>query len=78
MLNSLLNIRNRGIPMHLYSIDINPMKSFEFIINGSDEHVRMYDKRNLSQGPVKIFQIPTVTVNILKIIILTGLISSAI
>lgn len=40
--------------MHIYGIDINPFNSSEFIINGDDEIVRMYDKRRLS-GPVKEF-----------------------
>jgi len=41
--------------MRLYGIDINPMNSLEFIVNGDDEYVRMYDKRNLHSGPVKKF-----------------------
>lgn len=45
-----------GSNMKLYSIDINPMNPFEFIINGDDECIRMFDKRRLSNGPVKIFQ----------------------
>lgn len=64
MLNSLLSISDHGVPMLLYSIDINPMKSCEFIINGSGKYVRMYDKRNLSQEPVKKFNIPDLMVNI--------------
>lgn len=42
--------------MKLYGIDINPLKSNEFIVNGDDEYIRMYDKRNLSMGPIKQFQ----------------------
>jgi len=41
--------------MHLYGIDINPMKSYEFIVNGDDEYVRMYDKRQLTVDPIKLF-----------------------
>lgn len=53
--------------MHLYGIDINPMNPFEFIINGDDEYVRMYDKRKLTKDPVKMFHrvIHTSKVNIL-------------
>uniref|UniRef100_A0A2H8TPX2 DDB1-and CUL4-associated factor 8 n=1 Tax=Melanaphis sacchari TaxID=742174 RepID=A0A2H8TPX2_9HEMI len=42
--------------MHLYCIDINPMKPYEFIVNGDDEYVRMYDKRKISVDPVKQFR----------------------
>jgi len=31
------------------------MNSMEFIVNGDDEYVRMYDKRNLSSEPIKKF-----------------------
>lgn len=54
---SILHINNvRGGTMHLYGIDINPLKSNEFIVNGDDEYIRMYDKRKLSMGPIKQFQ----------------------
>lgn len=54
--NSILSIRNsNSSTMRLYGIDINPMKPFEFIVNGDDEYVRMYDKRNLGIDPVKLF-----------------------
>lgn len=67
MMTSLLEIKKHGIGMHLYGIDINPMKPLEFIINGNDEYIRMYDKRNLSE-PVKKFRriSPTATVNMFK------------
>lgn len=56
MLISILHHKyNNGNIMHLYGIDINPMNSLEFIVNGGDEYVRMYDKRNLRSGPVKKF-----------------------
>jgi WD repeat-containing protein 42A len=45
-----------GAFMKLFSIDINPMNPFEFIINGDDEYVRMFDKRKLSNGPIKMFE----------------------
>jgi len=45
----------RGISMHLYGIDINPMKPNEFIVNGDDEYVRMYDKRHLTVDPIQLF-----------------------
>jgi WD repeat-containing protein 42A len=32
------------------------MKPFEFIVNGEDDCVRMYDKRKILHKPVKIFQ----------------------
>jgi len=41
--------------MHLYGIDINPLKPYEFIVNGNDEYVRMYDKRQLIVDPIKVF-----------------------
>jgi len=46
---------NNGNTMHFYGIDINPMNSLEFILNGDDEYVRLYDKRNMRSGPVKKF-----------------------
>lgn len=53
---SILHIKNvHGTSMHLYGIDINPMNPFEFIVNGDDEYVRMYDKRKLTVDPVKLF-----------------------
>lgn len=56
LLISILRIKNvRGSCMHLYGIDINPMKPYEFIVNGDDEYVRMYDKRQLTADPVKLF-----------------------
>lgn len=56
MLISILHHKyNNGNVMRLYGIDINPMNSLEFIVNGDDEYVRMYDKRNLHSGPVKKF-----------------------
>ncbi|XP_022164257.1 DDB1- and CUL4-associated factor 8-like isoform X2 [Myzus persicae] len=55
-ITNILHIRNaRGSSMHLYGIDINPMKPYEFIVNGNDEYVRMYDKRQLIVDPVKMF-----------------------
>lgn len=54
---SVLRIKNmHNSTMHLYGVDINPMNPFEFIVNGDDEFVRMYDKRKLSSGPVKHFR----------------------
>jgi len=41
--------------MRLYGIDINPLKPYEFIVNGNDEYVRMYDKRHLIVDPIKVF-----------------------
>jgi len=56
LLISILHIKNGfGSSMHLYGIDINPMKPYEFIVNGDDEYVRMYDKRQLTADPVKLF-----------------------
>lgn len=56
MLISILCIKNySGNTLHLYGIDINPMNPLEFIVNGDDEYVRMYDKRKLSLEPVKTF-----------------------
>ncbi|CAH1724518.1 unnamed protein product [Aphis gossypii] len=53
---NILHIKNkRGLSMHLFGIDINPMKPNEFIVNGNDEYVRMYDKRRLSVNPVQLF-----------------------
>jgi len=56
--------------MHLYGIDINPMKPYEFIVNGNDEYVRMYDKRQITLDPIKVFHrelknTKTIKVNIL-------------
>lgn len=52
--------------MHLYGIDINPFNMHEFIVNGDDEYIRMYDKRKLGSEEVKKFRRTpqTVTVNI--------------
>lgn len=33
--------------MHIYGIDVNPTKTSEFIVNGNDEYVRMFDFRRL-------------------------------
>jgi len=66
MLPSILNVRNtQGTTMQLYGIDINPMNSHEFILNGDDEFVRMYDKRRLTTGPLKKFrrQLPSARVS---------------
>lgn len=66
MFVSILHVNNAsGNVMHLYGIDINPMNPFEFIINGDDEFVRMYDKRKMTSDPVKQFRriLPTIMVN---------------
>jgi len=56
LLISILHIKNvRGSTMRLYGIDINPLKPYEFIVNGNDEYVRMYDKRQLTVDPIKVF-----------------------
>lgn len=71
MLISILHIKNvHGTSMHLYGIDINPMKPYEFIVNGNDEYVRMYDKRQITLDPIKVFHrelknTKTIKVNIL-------------
>jgi len=53
---SILHIKSvHGTSMHLYGIDINPLKPYEFIVNGNDEYVRMYDKRQLIVDPIKVF-----------------------
>ncbi|XP_029343114.1 DDB1- and CUL4-associated factor 8 isoform X3 [Acyrthosiphon pisum] len=53
---NILHVKNiHGTSMHLYGIDINPMKPYEFIVNGNDEYVRMYDKRKLIVDPMKVF-----------------------
>jgi len=44
-----------GRSMHLHGIDINPMKPNEFIVNGDDEYVRMYDKRYITVDPIQLF-----------------------
>ncbi|XP_026822857.1 DDB1- and CUL4-associated factor 8 isoform X2 [Rhopalosiphum maidis] len=55
-ITNILHIKNmHGTSMHLYGIDINPMNPYEFIVNGDDEYVRMYDKRKLTVDPVKLF-----------------------
>lgn len=51
--------------MHIYGIDINPFNSSEFIINGDDEIVRMYDKRKLSD-PIKEFYRQPNTFEVIK------------
>lgn len=64
---SLLEIRSsNGYVLHLYGIDINPFNMHEFIVNGDDEYIRMYDKRKLGSEEVKKFRRTpqTVTVNI--------------
>lgn len=53
---NILHIKKmRGVSMRLYGIDINPMKSNEFIVNGDDEYVRMYDKRYITVDPIQLF-----------------------
>lgn len=54
--------------MAIYGIDINPMKPWEFIINGDDEYVRIFDKRHIPSGPAKVFRrpIPVVSINKFK------------
>lgn len=66
MFISILHVKNtKGNVMRLYGIDINPMNPLEFIINGDDEYVRMYDKRRLTTEPVKRFRRvhPSITVS---------------
>lgn len=56
MLYSILHQKYyNGTTMHLYGIDINPLNTSEFILNGDDEYVRLYDKRNISSEPIKQF-----------------------
>ncbi|XP_060867292.1 DDB1- and CUL4-associated factor 8-like protein 2 isoform X1 [Metopolophium dirhodum] len=53
---NILHVKSvHGTPMHLYGIDINPLKPYEFIVNGNDEYIRMYDKRQLIEDPIKVF-----------------------
>ncbi|XP_060860364.1 LOW QUALITY PROTEIN: DDB1- and CUL4-associated factor 8-like [Metopolophium dirhodum] len=55
-ITNILHIKNvRGSTMRLYGIDINPLKPYEFIVNGNDEYIRMYDKRQLTVDPIKVF-----------------------
>lgn len=58
MLISILNkfTNARKIPMRIECIDINPEKSYEYIISGNDNCVRMFDKRGTSKGLLKKFQ----------------------
>lgn len=54
---------SNGNIMPLCGIDINPMNPNEFIINGGDELIRMYDKRKLSIHPAKQFcRLPITTI----------------
>eukprot|EP00102_Acyrthosiphon_pisum_P021671 XP_016658881.1 PREDICTED: DDB1- and CUL4-associated factor 8-like [Acyrthosiphon pisum] len=55
-ITNILHIKNiHGSTVRLYGIDINPLKPYEFIVNGNDEYVRMYDKRQLTMEPIKVF-----------------------
>lgn len=70
MFISILHVKNsNGNIMHLYGIDINPMNPNEFIINGDDEYVRMYDKRKLASDPVKTFRRVLSTTSVCSFII---------
>lgn len=64
MFISILHVKHsNGRTMRLIGIDINPMKPYEFIVNGEDKYIRMYDVRNTSQMPVKIFsRSPTIRI----------------
>lgn len=68
LLTSILNLRTpSGNNMLLHGIDINPMNPYEFIVYGDEEYIRSYDRRNMSYGPVKVFNYPTniVSINLL-------------
>lgn len=65
LLTSILKLKNTyNEKMALYGIDINPMNLCEFVVNGDDEYIRIFDKRRLS-SPVKVLRrpIPIVSIN---------------
>uniref|UniRef100_A0A1B6HPH4 Uncharacterized protein n=1 Tax=Homalodisca liturata TaxID=320908 RepID=A0A1B6HPH4_9HEMI len=48
--SKLLFVKEGANKMGLYSIHSNPVCSNEFIVTGEDQYIRLYDKRNISDG----------------------------
>lgn len=65
LLTSILHLKSLiGNSLPLSGIDINPMNKCEFLIYGQDECIRIYDKRNMSRGPIRVLKYPTKSVSI--------------
>lgn len=43
----------------LYSVSSNPSQSYQFIVAGKDQYVRLYDKRMLAEGKTKVLKMFT-------------------
>jgi WD repeat-containing protein 42A len=52
----LVNLKENGKKIPLYSISGNPMQSYEFCVSGKDEFIRIYDARKLSTTSVAVSQ----------------------
>lgn len=65
LLTSILKLKNtNNDKLAIYGIDINPMNLHEFIINGDDEYIKMYDRRHLSKSIKELRRpIPIVSIN---------------
>lgn len=50
----LVSVREKNRKVALYSIQSNPLASYEFCVSGRDEFVRIYDARKLSTTTVPV------------------------
>ncbi|CAF0775958.1 unnamed protein product [Brachionus calyciflorus] len=55
----ILTCKDDSSKIPLYTISSNPIDTYQFIIAGKDQHVRLYDKRMLAQHDTKCVQMYT-------------------